>query len=213
MIGRNFSALRLDHRCGLGWRRADRREACLADAFGDIGQLERLRDRLRELVGNLRRGLRRRHHRKPVLVHHTGIDIAKRRDRRIVREPLGAGHGDELDLAFPDMPQDVARCVEHHVDMAAEQIVERRRKPRYGTCTKRTPAARDSFSIVRCGVLLTPGVAKVTLSGLALARAISSCRLETGKSLLAMRGTETGPAPTPERTAKGQTRASYRRAG
>src|SRR3954462_3733364 len=47
-------------------------------------------------------------------------------------------------------------------------------------------AARDSFSIVRCGVLLTPGVAKVTLSGLALVRVISSPRLETGKLLLAM---------------------------
>src|SRR5258706_299305 len=44
--------------------------------------------------------------------------------------------------------------------------------PRYGTWVMSMPAAFLSNSAVRCGVVPMPGVAKVILPGLALARAI-----------------------------------------
>ena len=116
----------------LGGRGADRRARQRAVALDDVGQLQRRGDRLRDLAGDLGRRLRRRDDREPAGRIEAREHLGDRRHVRQFRDARRAGDRQRLDLAVADLRQRVGEIVEHHVDMAAEQVGHRRREALVG---------------------------------------------------------------------------------
>jgi hypothetical protein len=93
----------------------------------DIRRCHGLRDLVAQALGNGRRGAGGRQHAKPP--GHLVAGHARLEDRRHVgqyRRTGGAGDRERCDLALLGLRDHHRHCIEHAVDMATEEIVERR---------------------------------------------------------------------------------------